>query len=131
MFDRNKNGAVLDFCIRCRYLSYVEMEKDHSMTMFPKLYSFLYVYRSYSLQNGALFNRGDEKMQKVWKDVAHFIDDIVAFSFVLKLILFRSLRNKLSNVFSFLYFSLFFCLYQLKIKLFKNLIVLMNFLLFQ
>jgi hypothetical protein len=62
--DMSRKGAVPDFCRSRRYLSYAEMEKDHSITDSLNAYSVPSVFLSFLLNIGALFGRGELKIHK-------------------------------------------------------------------
>jgi hypothetical protein len=62
--DMSRKGAVPDFCRSRRYLSYTEMEKDHSIMDSLNVYSIPYVCSSLLLNIGALLGRGELKIHK-------------------------------------------------------------------
>jgi hypothetical protein len=61
-FNNNKNRPIPDFYKRHRYLSYVETEKDQSVTKSFKLYSIPYDCSILLLNSRALFGSGDVKI---------------------------------------------------------------------
>jgi hypothetical protein len=60
----SRKGAIPDFYRSRRYLSYAEMENDHSIMESLNVYSVPYVGSSVMLNMGALLGRGELKSRK-------------------------------------------------------------------